>query len=197
MSYRIEEKIVISNSEFYSLKQYFLNLNVKRIFSKRQITSVYFDNFHMDLFNLSEEGVVPRKKIRMRFYENDNSKNCNLETKSHLYDGRKKNVIKITKNKFDFNLKFGIYDNEYGQLLPKVIIKYQREYYYFKDVRITLDNQIFYSKIVNPEIFLKDQFSVIELKPLHSLLDINAIEEFSFPKERFSKYCRAINFLYN
>ena len=43
----------------------------------------------MDLFNLSEEGVVPRKKIRMRFYEN-NPKNCNLEIKSHLYDGRKK-----------------------------------------------------------------------------------------------------------
>ena len=88
MSYRIEEKIVISNSEFYSLKRYFLNLKVKRIFSKIQITSVYFDNFHMDLFNLSEEGVVPRKKIRMRFYENDNSKNCLL----YLAFGIKKNM---------------------------------------------------------------------------------------------------------
>ena len=128
MGYRVEEKIVVSNSEFSSLKQYFLNLKVKKIFSKRQITSVYFDNFHMDLFNLSEEGVVPRKKIRMRFYEN-NSKNCNLEIKSHLYDGREKKVINITKKKFDFNLKFGIYDNEYGQLIPKVIIQYQREYF--------------------------------------------------------------------
>ena len=196
MGYRVEEKIVFSNSEFSSLKQYFLNLKVKKIFSKRQITSVYFDNFHMDLFNLSEEGVVPRKKIRMRFYEN-NSKNCNLEIKSHLYDGRKKKVINITKKKFDFNLKFGIYDNEYGQLIPKVIIQYQREYFYFKDVRITFDNQIFYSKIVNPKIFLKDQFSVIELKPDDMLLDINSIQEFSYPRERFSKYCRAINFLYN
>ena len=38
------------------------------IFKERKISSLYFDNKNYDMFLDSEEGVLPRKKIRIRNY---------------------------------------------------------------------------------------------------------------------------------
>ena len=46
----------------------------------------------------SEDGCLPRKKIRIRFYPNQNS-GFNLETKISSVEGRFKSSKKIDKNK--------------------------------------------------------------------------------------------------
>ena len=59
MSFRIEEIIL----NFGNLHDFKLWLKSKlKIYPKRDILSVYFDNLNNDMYIESEEGIVPRKK---------------------------------------------------------------------------------------------------------------------------------------
>ena len=75
MGFRLEEKIKLHFSDYIKLKNKIFELGGKNIYKQRKISSVYFDNKNFDMFNDSEEGCVPRKKIRLRRYpENDDGK---------------------------------------------------------------------------------------------------------------------------
>ena len=50
-------------------------------------SSIYFDNRTLDMFSDSEEGNLPRKKIRLRSYP-PNSNKKNLEIKISSIEGR-------------------------------------------------------------------------------------------------------------
>ena len=52
---------------FSELKRYLHNLNAFHTFPSRNINSIYYDTQGLDFFTDSEEGTVPRKKIRYRF----------------------------------------------------------------------------------------------------------------------------------
>ena len=68
--------------------------NGKKIFPNRNIQSVYFDNKFFDMYNDSEEGVLPRKKVRMRNYPDKDKKGYNFETKiSTVVRDKKQNLI--------------------------------------------------------------------------------------------------------
>ena len=55
----------------------------------RQVNSIYFDTPKLDFYTASEEGILPRKKIRIRWY-NENTNKVFKETKISSIEGRYK-----------------------------------------------------------------------------------------------------------
>ena len=74
MSFRTEEKLYIRQENLIDFKKFIFNLSGKKIHKPRKIKSLYFDNSNLDMYNDSVEGIVPRKKIRIRNYPNSEDK---------------------------------------------------------------------------------------------------------------------------
>ena len=135
---RHEIKFVINTKE----KINFINKNhLKKIFPDRVVESIYFDTKDLQFFSLSEEGVTPRFKIRLRGYNNE--KPSNLEIKKTKNYHREKIVLKNFQfNSFELHktLKSMGINNIVDQ---KIRVKYLRSYYELKDLgRITMDENI-------------------------------------------------------
>ena len=95
MSFRIEEKILVNENDNFLVKK-FLKLNsAKKLYNSRVVKSLYFDNNSFDMFQNSEEGIVPRKKIRIRSYPKFNNKFF-LEIKISSVEGRFKKSNEIS-----------------------------------------------------------------------------------------------------
>ena len=125
MPFRIEEKILVQENNNIYLKEFLTLRSAKVLFKPRYVQSLYFDNSTLDMFKDSEEGTLPRKKIRIRFYPNQNS-GFNLETKISSVEGRFKSSKKIDKNKFNHLIKYGIFDTRYGACKPNIYDRYFR-----------------------------------------------------------------------
>ena len=69
MSYRKEKKFKLTKSEINKVKKDLNRLGMRKLYLNRKINSIYFDNKNFDIFKDSEEGVLPRKKIRVRWYD--------------------------------------------------------------------------------------------------------------------------------
>ncbi len=192
MSFRIELKIPATGSNMYQIKEQLLQKGMTILYPSRQIQSTYFDNRTKEMFNDSEEGSLPRKKIRIRHYPNDSDIKYSLEIKTSSIEGRFKTITPLTRlevNKLENN---GYFDTHYGVTYPTVIVSYIREYFNYKGVRITFDSNIEYNNSLNREIKVNDNRCVIEIKAnanedMNFLLDL-----ISVPLKRFSKYSNAV-----
>ena len=116
------------------MKKGMIVLNPDRI-----ITSQYFDTKDLETFRQSEEGILPRKKIRVRWY-NDDMQKLIFEEKTSSIEGRFKTSSKIKKNAFDKMLTSGFFHKIYGEIKPSVKINYCRSYFELKKIRITFDS---------------------------------------------------------
>ena len=148
------------------------------------------------MFLDSEEGVVPRKKIRIRSYSEDihNQYNSLLEMKTSSVEGRFKTSIKNPN--IEKILSKGFFDSSYGICKPRVRVTYLRSYYQIYGIRLTIDQDIKYSKIntLGRSIYMNtDSDIIIELKANRKVPIEYLLRKFPFERVRFSKYCRAIN----
>ena len=192
MSFRIEEKLFIKSENLMDFKKYLKSQSAKPLHKPRLIKSLYFDNINFDMYNDSIEGVVPRKKIRIREYPNDNDKNFYLEIKHSSIEGRFKTREIIDNKKVNFLKKVGIFDNQYGTCLPNFYVSYEREYAIIDDVRISIDKNLIYKNFRTMDTF-KDINSAVEIKTtIKKNLD-DLIKLFPFQRVRFSKYCFAVD----
>jgi|TARA_X000001036_G_C20477424_1_gene724185 SPX domain protein involved in polyphosphate accumulation len=196
MSFRIEEKISISKKNIILFKNYLIKNKAEKLFEPRIINSIYFDNDNFQMFDDSEEGIVPRKKIRIRYYDNDDY--SLLEKKISSAEGRFKISNRISNK--DYFLKYGLLDDTYGLCKPKVKVYYLRSYYKLNKFRVTIDVNISYQKFSHINDKFKKNTSeevVVEIKS-NNLSNYNDFEkEFPFTKLRFSKYSKAISSIYN
>ena len=191
MSFRVEEKILVNENDNFLVKK-FLKLNsAKKLYNSRIVKSLYFDNNSFDMFEHSEEGIVPRKKIRIRSYPKFNNKYF-LEIKISSVEGRFKKINEISDTKFLELIKNGIFDKQYGHCKPKIYVKYLREYYMMKNTRITYDKDIEYLN-VQQRILGKENSKVLELKPNKDKSVDELFLDFPFSRIRYSKYCFGIN----
>ena len=71
MSFRKEKKFRLSYSDMSELKEYLIVAGMTTLYPPRKINSCYFDTKDLRLYHESEEGVLPRKKIRIRWYDHD------------------------------------------------------------------------------------------------------------------------------
>lgn len=195
MEKRQEIKYFISKINFEKLKTYF---NLKKIYSKRQINSIYYDTDNYKFFIDSEEGTVSRKKLRFRWYGNkilDLNTIGNFEIKKTFDTYRTKNKSKMKYT----DVKSFINKTINKKVSPKVIVTYHREYYAFKNfpARITFDENIkfmnFLSQSINRTNYLKVNTTLLEIKS-KTQVDCSKIFNLSEDKKtRFSKYCDAIH----
>lgn len=185
---RLEKKIFLEKNKLYFFYNYIKKKEFKKIFPDRIVNSIYYDNNKFQSFYDSEEGVAPRKKIRLRNY--DKSKNFFLEKKYTFQSNRGKQKFPKLLSKVDLTIN----DNFYGNVRPVVKVSYLRSYYSYKSLRLTIDRNIKYSKYQS-NFYIKEPSIVAEVKCNLSEEDnFNLI--FPFPQIRFSKYANAIKNIY-
>ena len=196
MSFRKEEKLKIHQGQITRLLDWINEEGGTRLYPPRTVSSTYFDTDDWHMFRDSEEGSVPRKKIRIRSYSREPHTlgNSNLEIKTSSIEGRFKTATK-TFNPHKI-MSIGYLDENYGLCKPRVRITYQREYYKILGIRLTIDRNIEYAKVhasrTSPHKVIDPEIAV-ELKADDhvSLQYLN--DNFPFDRVRFSKYSRAIN----
>ena len=193
MTFRFEEKYFIERKDIVTLKNYLKKLNLKQLYIPRKISSIYFDNIHNDMFLHSEEGIVPRKKIRIRHYpEYSNFHKWYLEYKINSTEGKFKTKHILNEENFQNYLKKGIFDKIYGNCAPKSIVSYKRDYYFLSNARITIDTEIKYKKFNSSSFFYNEKIAVIEFKS-NQLENIkNFYQKIVFNRVRFSKYYNSV-----
>jgi len=198
MSFRNEEKLRIVPSKIFHLREWIKKNLGNNVFPSRIVNSVYFDNQNFSMYHDSMEGVLPRKKIRLRNYDKEFlfNKNINKEIKISSVEGKYKTSEK-TKNSLEY-MSTGIYDQNYGLCLPVLNVSYKRSYYLVKNIRLTLDEKITYKRIIGNKISnfsTLDNCSIVELKFNSKKLTDFVNQNFPFERARFSKYCRGIEFI--
>ena len=86
---RHEIKFLINQQE---QKNFITKNNLTKIFPDRIVESIYFDTKNLQFFNLSEEGVTPRFKIRLRGYNGEDLNNLEVKTTNNYH--REKVIFK-------------------------------------------------------------------------------------------------------
>ena len=192
MSFRKEKKFRLTINEFYLMKNLLIENGMTKLYRTRKVNSIYFDNLSYDMFNQSEEGVVPRKKIRIRWYEDINR--FVLEKKISSIEGRFKTTEIYTLNSnIEEIIKCSLYDKDYGVIHPTLKVSYNREYCMFKKMRITFDSNILYKNItLNPILEYKDPERVVEIKTPIGFGDDFIEKSIPYQTSRFSKYSRGL-----
>ena len=198
MSFRKEEKLKIPPNNIFLLKKMIINNEGKILYPSRTINSIYFDNEKLSMYTQSIEGVVPRKKIRIRIYKGEfgNYKDIKKEIKITSAEGRYK-TSEISKD-FSKIMSLGVFDKNYGICKPVLNVIYKRSYYLLKNIRITFDENIYYKKVSNKQISKFSSFDsdcIVELKYKSEKLIDFCNKLFPLQRIRFSKYCRGIEFV--
>ena len=196
MSFRIEEKLYIDTNCLTDFRQWLVTQKISTLYPKRKIRSIYFDNSTSQIFLDSEEGCVPRRKIRLRNYPDHKDSKFLMETKISSIEGRFKKKEAISNAEKNKKLNFGIFDIYYGLCKPNLIVEYDREYYDVNNVRLTIDTNIKYSNFHNKSFSVNDKQIIVELKPTIKTSFDFLINKFPFQRIRFSKYCNAYKSLF-
>ena len=198
---RIEQKLELNKHHYLDLLKWIDHNGGKVLYPVSIICSRYFDNNNMQMYFDTVEGIIPRKKIRIRTYGSDDFYSSNnkysLEIKMSTEHSRYK---KINSNiNLGSLLKDGYFDKLYGICNQLIDISYVREYFLVKNIRVTIDKEIKY-RLINlnnsfKKSYFEDQSYVFEIK---ADIDTNLSylsNSFDFPRSRFSKYERALDSL--
>ena len=140
------------------------------------------------MYRDSIEGSLPRKKIRIRNYNNGKYFH---EVKISSIEGRFKTSKQIKEEKNSEIKKIGLFDEMYGPCKPVLLVEYEREYFKFKDFRVTIDYEIKYFSYYNKFLGL-EKHPVIELKASVGKSLNELMIDFPYPRTRFSKYSNGI-----
>jgi len=190
MSYRKEKKFRLSKFDFDSLKnKLFLN-GMRTLYCKRVINSLYYDTDIHSMYHDSEEGLLPRRKVRFRWY--DDIRKSSHEVKVSSVEGRFKTSSPVNIESVAALPKI-LYDQSYGMITPSLFVTYTREYFSFEAMRITFDSHIKYGNYWKSSKTLHlDNECVMEVKLGLETPDDYVESMIPFPTARFSKYCRGL-----
>lgn len=184
-----------------------------------KISSLYFDDYIDSAVADKLLGVIKRKKMRIRIYNNSETK-IKLERKVKNVDVCQKSSVDISLEEYNKiingDIAFLKDDNNSVKndmyllcttrnFKPKVIVEYMRKAYVYKygDVRITFDDRLRASKL-NHDLFadtvyieiLPKEHTILEIKYTGYLPEVirNIIQHGSGNMQAISKYsyCRMI-----
>ena len=180
-TYRYERKFILPKN--YSVDR-IESVLIKSRFSftkqheDRYVNSIYFDNKYLDSVKENLDGVVSKKKIRLRWYGSHNLiQNPRLEVKLKMGYLNTKKIFEL-KN---FKIKFS--ENNLNNINSILLKKYNflnnykivtsthyiRKYFIsiINNIRATIDTDIFYKKLRqlnNFNLNNKDSRPILELK---------------------------------
>tara|TARA_Y100000768_G_C23837297_1_gene614407 strand:+ start:157 stop:756 length:600 start_codon:yes stop_codon:yes gene_type:complete len=196
LSFRIEEKLFIKKENLIEFLEFFNKKSAKQVYEPRNIQSLYFDNINFQTYSDSIEGLVPRKKIRIRNYPNHKDNKYYYEIKNSSIEGRFKTRKMIDKKIYQQNINDGIFDSQYGTCYPKLYVKYLRKYLILNDVRISIDDNIEYKDFQSNYTYTDDKI-IVELKTFFKKNVDDLYKDFPFQRVRFSKYCFGVEKIFN
>lgn len=181
---------------------------------KYRVRSLYFDDYGDTCFWENENGITPRKKYRIRIY-NENTDSIFMECKHKNRDRARKDFCRITETECT-NLmqgKFWLLHNKQEPLFqyfytemalrgfrPKVIVQYERTAYIYPvgNVRITFDRNIamsgrhkdFFKQHLPLRPIMPAGCHILEVKYDELIPDFiyNAIQVSDLQQTNFSKY---------
>ena len=159
---RYEIKLVLNESQLNDLLILIKQQRFKHPHPKRIVNSLYFDTYDFSSVKDNISGISDRKKIRLRWYDNNNNTPL-LEIKKRYGRVGDKRKIKTTfksgeeieslsaKNIFDRLLR-GNYDYDHfffdPNFKPILWVRYQREYFLSSEgLRLTIDKKIQFSQV--------------------------------------------------
>jgi hypothetical protein len=187
---RTETKLLIERSDLPNFFKWLASSSAKELHPPRQISSNYFDNKRLQMFQETAEGLVPRQKYRIRCYGNHDD-GCDarhfMEIKETGIAGRSKSSEEVLDWKS--LVISGWSTRRYGICRPSLSVQYWREYYAVLGVRITVDRDISYA---HPSS-LRDLKAVetrlaVEIKSPANVDSDWEVNAFPFPRVHFSKY---------
>ena len=197
MSFRVEEKISATPYEIEILYAELIQKGMRLLYPTRIIHSIYFDTMYHQILADSEEGCLPRRKIRIRHYPNEKEPAHQLEIKISAIEGRYKTSKPISKTALQKILNLGVYDGQYGLLMPKTEVCYHREYCQLDNIRITFDRHIQYRRFQANHQNHYDNYIVLEIKnPYQENIDfIQSL--IPVARRRFSKFAQSMLISYS
>ena len=180
-TYRYERKFILPKN--YSVDS-IESVLIKSRFSftkqheDRYVNSIYFDNKYLDSVKENLDGVVSKKKIRLRWYGSHNLiQNPRLEVKLKMGYLNTKKIFELKNFKIKFsennlNNINSILLKKYNFLNNYKIVTsthYVRKYFIsiINNIRATIDTDIFYKKLRqlnNFNLNNKDSRPILELK---------------------------------
>ena len=92
MTFRKEYKYKLNYSELAICKAQLMQLGMKQLYPPRTVNSIYLDTPDYKMVQESDEGIVPREKHRIRWYEKE--MRFQYEIKTSALEGRFKNSVK-------------------------------------------------------------------------------------------------------
>lgn len=190
MSFRKEKKFRLTFYDYELLKSELLLKGMEPLYAKREINSLYYDDENHSMYHDSEEGLLPRRKVRIRWY--DDIQKANNEVKISSFEGRFKtsSLLHLTSKN---SLAESLFDSHYGTITPSLLVSYTREYFTFKSMRVTFDSGIKYSNYrLAQNITFADQECVMEIKVGIDVPDDYIERLVPHSTSRFSKYSRGL-----
>ena len=190
MSFRKEKKFRLTCYDYESLKNELLLKGMAPLYAKREINSLYYDDENHSMYHDSEEGLLPRRKVRIRWY--DDIEEASNEVKISSFEGRFKTSI-LAHAESENSLPQSLFDTYYGIIIPSLLVSYTREYFSFESMRITFDSDIkYFNHRLAQNISFADEECVMEIKVGIDVPDdyINGL--IKLPTSRFSKYSRGL-----
>ncbi|MDA7714368.1 VTC domain-containing protein [Candidatus Pelagibacter sp.] len=202
---RIEKKFIFPSQESDLVKKILLVNNFKKLYSDRYITSIYIDNLNFDSAKDNINGINERKKLRVRWY-NNNFKKIYLEEKNKNNFFVWKNIKKLEMDINKKNLINKIHEllldnNKYidSNYNYKLILKinYKRSYFISDqgEFRATIDTQINTSPILDfnkmiglPETILEFKFSQ---RSESYFRDFFSLRGLNIRSKKYSKYIQS------
>lgn len=221
---RYETKFSVTSINFHEI-EHILKTHpavFKKIFYKRNVNNIYFDNIDLSSYRDNIEGEKYRRKVRIRWYGNlfgeckepklevknksgplgwkERHKLTNFTINDHMYFDYKSLINNLIKAE-----NFDVLKLNLPHLRPTLLNRYERSYYLSADkkYRVTLDtNMQFYS--INPVLeFFKtysdEEKTVVELK--YDQEDLDGVDKitqsFPFRITKNSKYVIGIDRIRN
>ena len=213
--FRNEIKYPLEKYEYILFHDFLKNssISLSKQYEDRLVQSIYFDNVELDNFNNHVSGIGEREKIRIRWYSKNLSK-LFFEIKKKKNKLSKKIIIEIDNiNKYDpekaYDLKKIINNSKElknfiksKSLIPNLYTKFERSYYTYLDIRLTVDKKMQYkrfSNIRNLNFTNSPVYCVIEIKSDLKFKDqVNIISKaLNFRTFRHSKYIIGLNSVLN
>ncbi len=163
------------------------------IHEERTITSLYFDTVDFMLYKNSKYFDVNRYKIRYRKYSN--SDKIFKEIKFTNNDSKYKEVY---ESKYSFLNEIKKFTYKENLLVPTLYVSYTRNYFLYKDSRLTLDTNISFCshkfRTLSTISYSPENLNILEFKLLNNTEDIEKYIRKS--PQKFSKYDFGIEKIY-
>jgi hypothetical protein len=177
---RREVKIYIpENSKKYFFHWFLLKFGIVKSHKKRVINSLYFDtaNYKSALDNII--GLSKRRKYRFRWYgtSKDTFGNFEIKTKNNILSQKETYQLDIKVKDLNFNRMLDLSSYEFNKLnnhikkkllniklFPNLLVKYERKYYKFYNLDLTLDDKLNFSQFDSIQNRKVEDFLVFEIK---------------------------------